>query len=384
MLEVVDPRNALWQAAQDRRDRFSGTVIAVAGGADKAMTRHMVHAVLGSRFRGSAGECRGEHSMGVPLAMSQWSEADHYAVLELPHSSRGDVARSASLCRPQIGIVGRLPHRIAPDNSASGVEAQAELLAALDDHGLALLNGDDRRLRRCFGRTSAKVEWIGRGADCDLVATNIRCRAGRLSFAVEGRTLHVPIWGRHHLPCVLSAARVGRIFGLGWDEIASALAAFQPPLRRCQVTRVAGKWLIDDTSNSSPDAMRAALELLRDFDAPGRRIVVCGEIGDRANQAADSHHGLGGEMVTTCGADLLVACGEYAQEVVQGARDAGMPREQSFACAEPLDGIRHVECRLREGDVILVKGVRSLALDQLVAALGAGRFFGKNRRCKAA
>ena len=95
---------------------------------------------------------------------------------------------------------------------------------------------------------------------------------------------------------------------------------------RCQIRQVGGATIIDDTYNASPVAMRAALELLRDFDAPGRRIVVCGDMRELGDAARTTARQLGDQVVTLCGADLLVACGEHAHDVVAGARAAGMPR----------------------------------------------------------
>ena len=78
-------------------------------------------------------------------------------------------------------------------------------------------------------------------------------------------------------------------------------------------------------------AMRAALELLRDFDAPGRRIVVCGDMRELGDEAARLHRKLGDEIVSLCGADVLLACGVHAQDVVAGARAAGMPASRAIA-----------------------------------------------------
>ena len=52
-------------------------------------------------------------------------------------------------------------------------------------------------------------------------------------------------------------------------EIAAVWRDFEPPPMRCQISKVGGATIIDDTYNASPVAMRAALELLRDFNAPG-------------------------------------------------------------------------------------------------------------------
>ncbi|HVC94149.1 MAG TPA: cyanophycin synthetase, partial [Pirellulales bacterium] len=158
-------------------------------------------------------------------------------------------------------------------------------------------------------------------------------------------------------------------WGLTWDEIAGALGAFDPPPMRCQVLTLGGARVIDDSYNSSPTAMRAALELLRDFDSPGRRIVVCGDMRELGPGAVRLHRELGDEVVTRCGADVLVACGDHADDVVAGARAAGMPRGQTVACRDPLEAVPFVRRTLADGDVLLVKGSRAMALERVVHEL---------------
>jgi UDP-N-acetylmuramoyl-tripeptide--D-alanyl-D-alanine ligase len=204
---------------------------------------------------------------------------------------------------------------------------------------------------------------------CDLAAADVHWAQGRLSFRLADCEFCVPVWGRHHLVSALIAVAVGRRLGLELEETAQALKHFDSVPMPCEVSEIRGATIIHDAHNASPPAMRAALELLRDFDAAGRRIVVVGDMAHSGDDAAFLHRQLGNQVVTLCGADLLVACGEHAGDVVAAARAAGMPQRQSIACRTPEDAPPYLGQMILPGDVVLVKGARVLSIERVVDAL---------------
>ena len=208
----------------------------------------------------------------------------------------------AELCAPKVGVITQLGDaHLGGFGSRQGVaEAKAELLAALPSSGHAVL-ADDAWLRGVSSRCAAPITWIGTGPQCNLRAVDVECQRGRLEFHVAfgagppatGRSsqkqpggskkpvrFSIPVWGRHHVNAALASVAVGRMLGFDVDVIAAALAGYQAVPMRCEVTDIRGMTIINDTYNSNPTAMRAALELLRDFDADGRRIVICGDMAE--------------------------------------------------------------------------------------------------------
>ena len=138
---------------------------------------------------------------------------------------------------------------------------------------------------------------------------------------------------------------------------------------RCEVTQVRAATIINDTYNASPTSMLAALELLRDFDTRGRRIVVVGDMQELGDEAVAMHRQLGEQVLSRCGADLLIACGEYAPYVIAGARAAGLPANRSLVCRTPEEAMPHLGQAILPGDVVLIKGSRALGMERIVQAM---------------
>ncbi|HET6882458.1 MAG TPA: UDP-N-acetylmuramoyl-tripeptide--D-alanyl-D-alanine ligase [Pirellulales bacterium] len=372
-LAVDDALRAMWQMAAEQRRRFAGQVIAVTGSVGKTTTREMIHTVLASRYTGRASQRNYNNHIGVPLSLMSWAPDDDYAVVELAASAPGEIAELAALTQPNVGVITKIgeAHLGSFGSHERIALSKGELLGALPADGLAVLNGDDEVLRRLARGLTTEIVWFGKGADCQVVASDVRNGHGCLCLSVEQTSFRVPVWGRHYLASVLAAIAVGREWGLPLDEIADSLAEFQAPPMRCQVVEINGAKIINDCYNSSPTAMRAALDLLREFDSPGRRIVVCGDMRELGPDEVRWHREIGNEVVTRCGADLLLACGEQAEEVVRAARRSGMPDERTLACDDPLEVAVRLRDWVQAGDVVLVKGSRALGMERFVSALEA-------------
>jgi UDP-N-acetylmuramoyl-tripeptide--D-alanyl-D-alanine ligase len=369
VIEVEDTQPALWNWARANRDRFGGTVIAVTGSVGKTTTRQMIHTVLARRWRGTASPRNFNNHFGVPLSMLAIEPEHDYAVLELGASAAGEIAALAELCRPKIGVITHVgdAHLGGFGSRRRIAEAKAELLASLPPDGHAVLV-DEPWVRQISARSRAPICWVGRGGGADVTADEVASVGGRLEFQVAGVPFSIPVWGRHHLHPALAAVAVGRLFGLELREIAESLAGFASVPMRCEVLHVRDATIINDAYNANPASMRAALELVRDFDTSGRRIIVCGDMAELGPESARHHFRLGGDVVTVCGADLLIACGQFARQVVDGARAAGMPMARAIPCETPEAAMPYLGQAILPGDVVLVKASREMNMERIVEA----------------
>jgi UDP-N-acetylmuramoyl-tripeptide--D-alanyl-D-alanine ligase len=386
LLNVDDAQRALEQWARWKRRRFTGIVIGVTGSVGKTTTRQMIHTVLRCRLQGTASPRNYNNQWGVPLSMLAIEPQHDYAVLELGANHAGEIAMLAELCAPKVGVITQIgdAHLSGFGSRQGAAEAKAELLAALPSSGHAVL-ADDSWLRALSSRCAAPITWIGTGPQCNLRAVSIECRQGRLEFNVtcgEGagpaaggreRTapvrFSIPVWGRHHVNAALAAVAVGRMIGFDLEEIAAALADYQAVPMRCEVTEIRGATIINDTYNSNPTAMRAALELLHDFDTNGRRIVICGDMAELGSQASALHWQMGKDIVQLGGAELIIACGQFARHVTSGARSTGLMRARAVPCDTIEDAVPYVHQAVLPGDIVLVKGSRVMAMERLIEAL---------------
>lgn len=175
--------------------------------------------------------------------------------------------------------------------------------------------------------------------------------------------LHTRALGRHQVMNALAAVAVGRSEGLAWDTVAAGLCAAGPGLRLVPRQGVRGIRILDDSYNASPAATIGALEVLGQVE--GRRVAVLGDMLELGAVEEEGHRQVGRR--TAQSVDLLVTVGERARWIAREARKAGLRHVWQVATnAEALDLLAR---ELAQGDTVLVKGSRGMAMEEIVAAL---------------
>ena len=368
-IRVKNTQAALEDFAGWHRSRQSADVIAVTGSVGKTTTRRMIFDVLRQQFSGVQSPRNFNNHIGVPLSVFEMSSHHDFAVFELGASGAGEIRDLGRLVAPDLGVITAIApaHLDGFGDIETIVREKSSLLDCLPSDGLAVLNGDDERLRNVADQAHCCVVFVGETEHNHIQATNVTTDLNQLRFEIDERTFTVPVTGRHHLTSALAAVAVGRELGLDERVIAHGLACFQPESGRCHVEQF-GTWtVIDDTYNSSPRSMQAACEVLGSFRSQ-RRVLIAADMLELGDEAARLHRACG-TVISNNNIDLLVAVGEFAEEFAHGVRAAGGESTQVIVCGSREDVPAVLESHLRDNDVILVKGSRSTRMETIVVWL---------------
>jgi UDP-N-acetylmuramoyl-tripeptide--D-alanyl-D-alanine ligase len=370
---VEDTLKALQEIAALHRRRFDVRVVGITGSVGKTTTKEAIHAVLSKSFATLKSEENYNNEIGLPLTLLQLDETHERVVLELGMYALGEIALLAAIALPQVGVVTNVTrsHLERLGSLERIAQAKSELVQALPADGTAILNGDDPRVTAMAELTEARVFYYGLSPDHDLWASHIESRGlegirFRIHYGRETLHVKIPLLGRHSVHTALAAAAVGVLEGEPWGQIVAGLRDMKVQLRLLATPGVKGSTLIDDSYNSSPTSCLAALNLLSELK--GRKIAVLGDMLELGSYAEEGHAKVGYRAAEVL--DKLVTVGELGAIIGREALTAGMDESDVVFAESNEQAVQLLLAMVDAGDLVLIKGSRSMHMEDIVARLG--------------
>ena len=366
LIRVADAGAALRKAAAEWRNRFDPLVVGVTGSLAKTSTKEQIAEVLSERWSVLRNLANENNEIGLPLTLLRLGPEHEVAVLEMGMYTPGDIALLTAWARPSIGVVTavRSTH-LARAGSIDEIErGKRELVEAIPAGGSAVLNADDPRVLRMGShvRDDVRVITYGFSEETSVSATDVESLGSdgmRFRLQTDDGELDVqtPALGRHSVHNALAATAVALAAGMNLQEIARGLARVWHAPHRTTLLDMGPIKVLDDSYNASPDSMIAALDLLTSL--PGRHVAVLGEMLELGDASSDEHRRVGGYAART--ADLVLVTGPMAADYADGAHGGS-----AVVRAVERGQVAHF---LEPGDVVLIKGSRGAAMDELLPDL---------------
>ncbi|HEY6361219.1 MAG TPA: UDP-N-acetylmuramoyl-tripeptide--D-alanyl-D-alanine ligase [Vicinamibacterales bacterium] len=371
IVEVDDTLKALQDLAYAVRVEAGAKVVAITGSAGKTTTKEAIAELLSTRFRVVKNKGNLNNHIGLPLSLMQLRSGPDVAVMELGMNHAGEISRLVAISEPDVRVwtnVGdaHLGFFVSPDAIA---DAKAEILERAGRNHVLVANADDPRVMARVGGFAGRTLTFGttEGATVramDVQDLGVRGMSARMSTPAGRRTIETPLLGRGNLSNVLAAAAVALDAGIELEAIVRAIARLQPADRRGSVRRLRdGVTLIDDSYNSSPAALRRALEVLARDTGAARKVAVLGEMLELGEHATALHADCGRAAAESGVRVLFTVGGAPARAMAEAAIAAGLPPtavthfDKSDAAAPAVAG------SVRAGDLVLVKGSRGTRTD---------------------
>lgn len=376
-LKVGDTQSALTALAHLVRGRLRAKVIGITGSTGKTSTKDILSALTATSLNTLATVRNDNNEVGAPLTVTKAKLETEVLVIEMGMRGPGQIGALTAMAQPEIGIITNigLTHVGLLGSREKVAGAKAELIELLPASGYAVLNSDDDWMDFLRERTEATVVTFGISPGADIGAQDISFdEYARPSWrlVIEGRPgpiVRLSAPGRHNVVNALAAIAAARLVGVGEADIVEGLGRVRlTDMRLAIVATKEGVTIINDAYNANPTSMSGALETLKQVKPGSRHLAVLGQMSELGEETIVAHRRVGSE-VAGLGVDLLVAVGEYADKIAEGAIEAGMPGSAVTWVGTKKEAVALLKDMAGPGDVILVKGSRVAGLEDVVYAL---------------
>jgi len=380
VIAVKDTLFALGNIALDWRLKYRTPLVALTGSNGKTTTKEMIAACLETTFPILKTKGNLNNLIGLPLTLLTLTEKERVVVLEMGMNVPGEIRRLTEIAEPDVGLITNIQkvHLEGMESLERLKEEKGELFRKMRRDGTILVNQDDPRVVELASDYPGQKITFGIEHPAEVMAKEIRLGGAEGTFFTlilegEAMEIHLRLLGRHFIPNALSAIAVACLFGVEVKQVKEALENFQSiPMRMEIVPLKGGKTLINDAYNANPHSMGLALETLVEAKGEGRAIAVLGDMLELGNFTKEAHEQLG-EKVSELSIDFLLALGEEAPIVVESAIRHGFPLERVRVVESHSEAISILKQMIQNGDWILVKGSRRMAMEKIVEGLTEGR-----------
>ncbi len=375
---VNNTLKALHDLASAYRAEFQIPIIAVTGSSGKTTTKELIAHLLSKQFRTykSPGNFNSEY--GLPLALLEMPKETEAAVFELGLQRPGDIRLLAELLQPNIGVITRIGEAHleffhTPDKIADEKWKLIESLPKPD--GLAILNADSPYLHnKVF---SGRKIWFGAEnsqAQIRLIhqdSTHIEGLAVTLQTPKGKFEAMTHLLGNYNGLNIAAAWAMAAQLGLSTKTIQEALRHFSGVPHRMELKKSKLGWILDDSYNANPSAVKEAIQTLQKLELPKyKKIFVFGEMRELGEFSIQAHCEIA-EAISKSDIAQIFLVGSHAEEIVRYLiSQAQWPATRVIQATDKSDLFQKVTTTLSGNrNLILVKGSRANLLEKLVDAL---------------
>ena len=377
--------------------KYKPTIIAVTGTVGKTSTKDAIFTVLSSVFHVRKSEKSFNSEIGVPLTIlgchNGWNDPfiwisnileglelivfksnyPKFLVLEVGADHPHDIESISKWLRIDVAVItkiGDIPVHVEFFSSpAEVVKEKSYLIKSLKNDGTLILFADDDKVNTLSQNFNKTILTFGINKMATVTASSIfvlydenKLPQG-MSFRINFKGNSIPMKivgaiGNQQVYPVIAAVAVGIANNIPISKIVDSFEHnLIPPGRMNIIKGKNGSIIIDDSYNSSPDALHEGLNALATLQVSGKRIAVLGDMMELGNFSTEEHRKAGVQALQSC--DVLITVGPRAKFMSK----QGIHFNTSSEAGEYVAGI------VGSGDVVFVKGSQSMRMERVSKAL---------------
>lgn len=323
------------QAQRKLKDMKHLNVVGITGSYGKTSSKNILAGILDARYitRPTPRNLNTEYGLMITIN-NHLDKFDEVLLAEMGAYVPGEIKTLCDMVHPKYGILTRIgtAHLESFGSEENIQKTKFELIEALPEDGVAVLNRDDPKQVSYKLKNKVKVIWIGIDSekDADVVAKNIKCSNKGSTFDIvfkgdkEKYSFETKLLGKNNVYNILASVALGRELGMTIEELQQGVRKVKSIEHRLELKNLGYMYMIDDAYNSNPVGAKAALEVLAMM--PGKKIVVTPGMIELGEKQEELNREFGRQIASV--ADEVILIGEKITEPIQeGLKDKKYKKE---------------------------------------------------------
>ncbi|MDR3139452.1 MAG: UDP-N-acetylmuramoyl-tripeptide--D-alanyl-D-alanine ligase [Treponema sp.] len=372
LLVVEDTLKGLQDAAGAYLDRFPGLLrIGITGSSGKTTTKEIAAAMIGRERAVVFNPGNFNSETGLPLAVFQVRSGHAVGIFEMGMNRQGEIGELAAVLRPQIALITNIgsAHIGILGSKEAIAREKKEIFSRFSGTETALIPEDEAYRDFLAAGLRGQVRFYGKCGLKELGMIRDRGLEG-MDIFWEGAAARFGLPGVYNLRNALAAAAIAREVPVSADAIREGLASAKPFFGRSEVLKGAVT-VIRDCYNANPESAEEAVALCDSLSWPGRRVYVIGSMLELGDCSGEAHRRLG-RVLALSRADRIYLYGGETRAALEILEK--VPAESRISCfyTDDMEELsRSIEGYVRPGDLVLLKGSRACALEDLTEIVTA-------------
>lgn len=370
IIHVQDSLKTLQDLAHYHRMMFDIPVIGITGTNGKTTSKELISSVLSKEYNVLYTQGNLNNHIGVPLTLLRLNRSHNVAVVEMGANHPKEIEFLCKIARPNYGIITNVGKaHLEGFGSFDGVKkTKGELYDFIKSvDGKIFLHADNPHL--CEMANGLETIKYGESEENFVSGNILSCTPyinvelrlnGNASGEKTSYKIETNLIGDYNLSNILSAACIGRYFGVMDEEIVSALQEYTPTNNRSQCTRTEKNTLIVDAYNANPTSMEAALKNFSKIETTSAKVLILGDMKELGEDSEAEH-----QKVLA----LIQSLG-FTKTYFVGSEFAKVAGSEFSKCFDNVESLaEYFTANPISDSTILIKGSNSTRLTKIVDSL---------------
>ncbi|MCL2295220.1 MAG: UDP-N-acetylmuramoyl-tripeptide--D-alanyl-D-alanine ligase [Spirochaetes bacterium] len=366
VITVDDTLKALQALAKNYRSKFKNiSIIGITGSNGKTTTKELLAAIFEQDAPTVMNEGNLNSETGLPLALFGIREIHKYGVFEMGINHPGEMAVLADVAMPDYAILTNIgTAHIGNMGSRERIaEEKMKIFGAPEKLKKGIVHEKDDFAKMMKDKYGDKMDYFGLDSQSDYLSYEDSGLAGNIVFLGKEK-IAFSLIGRHNLLNAAAAIKMAKIFNVSDSKIKEGIEKVTSFFGRGEIFS-GNITVVFDAYNSSKEAVKTMVDFADKLSWNGRKIILLGSVFETGDKSEEIHGFITNYTIKNfCGAVFF-----FGKEFEAGFRNMEKSEKFVFWSADFEEMKNALLTYLKEGDLIVLKGSRGMALERFLEVI---------------